>query len=168
VYAGPRKRRAELEVVTMRSLRLVFVLLLGLGISTGTAIAATQVSFTATLTLEGPGDPERSWQSGPILHVRGEPNAGSVSGDLNGPASIVNDFNLDLRTLNGTNRGTFMIASDDVTWEGTYRGTLRAGFNEGTFVGHGSDGSLIRGSFTQTDDVGLEFLLEGVILQPHE
>jgi hypothetical protein len=150
----------------MRSLRFVLVVLLGLGVSTGTATAATQVSFAATLSFEGPGEPERSWQSGPILHVRGEPNSGSVSGDLSGPASIINDFNLDLRTIDGTNRGTFTIASGEITWEGTFRGTLRAGFNEGTFLGHGSDGSLIRGSFTQTDDVGLEFLLEGMILQP--
>jgi hypothetical protein len=149
----------------MRSFRLLLVLLVGLGAFVGPAAAATKTPFTATLALGEPGEPERSWESGPILHVRGEPNDGTVSGDLNGPASIVNNYNLDLRTIDGTNWGTFVIASDDVTWEGSYRGTIRAGFNDGTFVGHGTDGSLIKGSFTQTGD--FQFLLDGVI-QEHK
>jgi hypothetical protein len=67
-------------------------------------------------------------------------------------------------TVDGTNWGTFVITSDEVTWEGTFRGTIRGGFNQGTFVGHGSDGSLLKGSFTQTGE--FEFLLDGVILEP--
>jgi hypothetical protein len=145
----------------MRSLRFGLVLLVALVSLAVPAVAAEKTPFTATLALGEPGPPERSWESGPILHVRGEPNEGSVSGDLNGPAAVVNNYNLDLRTIDGTNRGTFVISSDGVTWEGTYRGTLRAGFNEGTFVGHGSDGSLIQGSFNQTGD--FEFALDGVI-----
>jgi hypothetical protein len=149
----------------MRSLRILLVLLICLGATAGaTAGAATRTAFSATLSLGQPGQPERSWQSGPILHVRGEPNAGTISGDLNGPASIVNNYNLDVRTVDGANWGTFELSSGGVTWKGTFRGTLRAGFNEGTFVGHGTDGSLLMGSFSQI--TGFDFLLEGVIHDP--
>jgi hypothetical protein len=149
----------------MRSLRIPLLLLVCLIASGGAnASAATKSPFSATLSLGQPDQPERSWQSGPIFHARGEHNAGTVSGDLNGPAAILNNYNLDLRTVDGANWGTFEISSGGVTWEGRFRGTLRAGFNEGTFVGHGTDGSLLRGSFSQI--VGFDFLLQGVILDP--
>jgi hypothetical protein len=148
----------------MRWVRSVLVLLVGLAVFAAPATAAIKTPFMTTLALGQPGDPERAWQSGPILHVRGEPNEGTVAGDLNGPASIVNNYNLDQRTVDGTNWGTFVITSDEVTWEGTFRGTIRGGFNQDTFAGHGSDGSLLKGSFTQTGE--FEFLLDGVILEP--
>lgn len=147
----------------MRSLRVaLMVMLVGLTIVAGpVAAAAGKTPFTATLDLGVPGTPERIWESGPILHARGEPNDGIVTGGLDGPASIVNNYNLDQRTIDGTNWGTFVIASGGTTWEGTFRGTIRAGLNLGTFVGHGTDGTLLQGSFTQIGD--FLFLLEGVI-----
>ena len=146
----------------MRSPRaILMVVLIALAVVAGPAAASDQVPFTATLDLSIPGSPERIWQSGPIVHVRGEPNDGIVTGGLNGPASIVNNYNLDLRTTDGTNWGTFVIASGGTTWEGTFRGTIRGGVNDGTFVGHGTDGSLLQGSFTQIGE--FLFLLEGVI-----
>jgi hypothetical protein len=125
------------------------------------AAAATHVPFSATLSLGTPGPPDRIWQGGPMLHVRGEPNAGTVEGDLVGDAALVNNYNLDTRTGEGVNWGTFVITTGDATWAGTFRGTIRDGANDGTFTGHGDDGSLLIGSFTQV--VGFVFDLDGEI-----
>jgi hypothetical protein len=85
----------------MRWVRSVLVLLVGLAVFAAPATAAIKTPFRTTLALGQPGDPERAWESGPILHVRGEPNEGTVAGDLNGPASIVNNYNLDPRRSTG-------------------------------------------------------------------
>jgi hypothetical protein len=106
-----------------------------------------------TLALGQPGDPERACESGPILHVRGEPNEGTVAGDLNGPASIVNNYNLDLRTVDGTNWEPSSSPRIRSRGKAPFQGAIRGGFNQGTFVGHGSDGSLLKGSFTQTGGI---------------
>ena len=135
------------------------------GLLPSIAIAGvTKTPFTATITLTEVGAPDRVWESGPILHVRGEPNEGTVTGDLTGTVSIVNNYNLDPRTISGPGWGTFVIATADITWEGTYRSKLEGGLNMGTFVGHGDDASRIKGSFAQTGEV--EFTLEGVIIEP--
>ena len=152
----------------MRRMSKTFSLgLLGvlLGLLPSIAIAGvTKTPFTATITLTEVGEPQRTWESGPIVHVREEPNEGTVTGDLTGTVSIVNNYNLDPRTISGPGWGTFVIATADVTWEGTYRSKLEGGLNMGTFVGHGDDGSRLKGSFTQTSEI--QFTLEGVIIEP--
>jgi len=129
------------------------------------ASAASRTPFTSVLTLGQPSQPQRSWVSGPIRHVRGEPNAGTLAGDLVGSATITNNYNLRPPTGDGANWGTFEITANGTTWEGTYRGILRGGVNDGTFIGQGDDGSLIKGSFTWIGQ--FVFRLDGVTLDPH-
>jgi hypothetical protein len=149
----------------MRRLALFAVFAATASLFSGQAMAkATRTSFIAELMYTSIGDPEEQWTSGNVFHVRGQLNSGDVTGDLEGTASVLANYNLNLLTGVATQWGTFVVATDERTWEGVFHGKFTDTENFGSFVGQGTDGSKISGDFTQTGEVA--FVLQGTILEP--
>jgi hypothetical protein len=150
----------------MRRLILIGVLVTMASVLGGQTMAkATKTPFTGTLTYTSIGDPERRWMSGNVLHARGQVNSGSVTGGLVGTATVIANYNFNLVTGVATQWGTFVVATEERTWEGAFRGKFTATANVGSFVGQGTDGSKIRGDFVLAGAV--MFALEGTILDPN-
>ena len=114
----------------------------------------------------GVGPPtEPDWVSGPIAHSRGIDLTWDLDGDLDGTVQLVHNANQDFTTGQGTGFGSMTITDGDVTWEGRYRGTYTSFLFAGTFVVHGSDGTLMRGNVAATALAPVPTVdLEGVIL----
>jgi hypothetical protein len=146
---------------------LLAVALLVAGLAAPALARATTEEVTATMTLAD-FEVEREWVSGPIGHVRGAAITWGLSGDLEGSVDLVHNNNLNLTTGQGTGFGSMTIATDDVTWEGRYRGRYTDGLFAGTFVVHGSDGTVMRGTVAVTALAPIPVAeLDGVILDPH-
>lgn len=126
---------------------------------------ATKTPFSATET-SGPIQEGKTWVSGHILHIRGEVDAGTVTGDLEGTITIGLNLDLDLNTGTGHVYGTFAIATESVTWSGSFTGAITGeAQSSGRFGGQGTDGTNLLGHFTQIGEN--TFDLSGVILNPH-
>jgi hypothetical protein len=135
------------------------------GPSGGTAWAKatkTHVSFTDTTTTSVPG---REWQSGPIFHVRGEVETGPVEGDLVGTITVHANVNINVTTGQGVVFGKFSLVTADVTWSGSFVGKLSGDAGHGRFIGQGTDGSKLRGTFTSIGGGANQD--EAAILSPH-
>jgi hypothetical protein len=124
--------------------------------------AKTPVSFVDSTTLSVPG---RAWVSGHVFHLRQEVDTGTVHGDLEGTITLRVNINTDLHTGRGVVFGKFWLSAADVTWTGSFNGKLTSDASRGRFIGQGSDGSKLMGTFTQiapgTDQD------EAIILSPH-
>ncbi len=125
---------------------------------------ATRTPFSATET-SGPVQEGKSWVSGHILHIRGELDAGTVTGDLEGTITITVNLNVEMNTGKGELYGTFTIATDAVSWSGSFAGAISGPLSSGRFGGQGTDGTNLMGHFTQTGEN--TFDLSGIILNPH-
>ena len=146
---------------------LLAVALLVAGLAAPALARATTEEVTATMTL-AELEIEREWMSGPILHARDAAVTWDLSGDLTGSVELVHNLNINPTTGQGTGFGSMTIATDDVTWEGRYRGRYTDGRFAGTFLVHGSDGTVMRGTVTVTALAPIPVTeLEGVILDPH-
>ena len=100
-----------------------------------------------------------------MFHARHEVDTSDVTGDLTGTLTLDDSVDIDLETGRGVVYGSFVLATDEVTWTGTFRGEITATGASGSFVGQGSDGSKLLGTFTSIGPgVNLD---EGVILNPH-
>ena len=100
-----------------------------------------------------------------MQHVRGQPGQGTISGQVTGTFSLVNNFNVDPRTGRGDLFGSFTITIGQGTFSGHYSGTISGGHSSGTFVGQGSDQMKIMGTFQEMSPVA--DTLQGIILSPH-
>jgi hypothetical protein len=119
----------------------------------------THVTFTETTVSITP--PQQEWVNGGVYHFRGLVGRTAITGDLHGTITATYGGNINLKTGTGGVFGRFTFVTSAVTWSGSFRG-LASG--EGTFVGHGDDGSKIHGSFAP---IGPDTLLdEAVILAP--
>jgi hypothetical protein len=125
---------------------------------------ATRTPFTVT-EASVPIQDGNGWLSGHIFHVRGEVDEGPVTGDLTGTITIVVNLNVDTHSGQGELFGTFTLATADVTWSGHYTGSTTSDTSRGRFLGQGTNGSKLDGSFTQNGDG--TFTLTGTILSPH-
>ena len=125
---------------------------------------ATKTPFSAMET-SVPVQEGKTWVSGHIFHVRGEVDAGPVTGDLDGTITIHVNLNVDMNTGKGELYGTFTIATDAVSWSGHFTGAISGPLSSGRFGGQGTDGIKLMGHFTQTGEN--TFDLSGVILDPH-
>lgn len=96
------------------------------------------------------GAPERMWTSDGILHVRGLPQIGPMTGDIEGTVRPVVSFNFNPATGDGELFGTFTIEGTwqgrTGTWEGRFSGTTTAFLDSGRAEGDGS-GGLARTEF---------------------
>lgn len=108
------------------------------------------------------------WVEGGIWHTRGVLVTDTLSGDLVGTAERSISFDMNLTSGASTARCNFTFAVTDPfdeTWTGRCQGTLV----EGTFAGHGADGTFIHGTYGLAPGgvpaVG-PYWLEGTILQP--
>jgi len=81
---------------------------------------------------------------------------GEVSGDLEGTITVRGEFapnpssNPSLVGF-GTLTGFFTIATNSVTWAGSFTGTVTPSGAFGDYLGPGTDGSVIRGTFWQIE-----------------
>jgi hypothetical protein len=125
---------------------------------------ATKTPFSATET-SAPVQEGKSWTSGHIFHIRGEVDAGTVIGDLVGTITITVNLNVDVNTGKGELFGKVSIATDAVTWSGSFAGKISGPLSSGRFGGQGTDGTRLMGRFTQTGEN--TFDLSGFILNPH-
>ncbi len=130
--------------------------------------AASVQSFAVTLTFTHIGSPQKVWiDDEGVTHIRGLPEAGTVSGDFSGTFTTMLNVNIDA-TGNGDIFGSFTISpASGGTWAGRLNATLTAGMNAGGFVGQGSgalQGTKIMGSFTGRVPV---LAVHGTILDPH-
>jgi hypothetical protein len=150
----------------MRRIALL-VVAFGIGLTTlGTsALAATKTSVTFTDTVVSTGAPDRAWTSDGVLHLRGQPQTTAVAGDLTGTFSLDANLNLDLNTGKGELFGKFTLTTAAVAWEGSFAAQISPAGVSGTFVGQGSDGTKIIGTFTAIGPG--TFLNEATILAPH-
>jgi hypothetical protein len=149
----------------MRRIVLLVMVALGLMALAAPAPAATRTPVTFTDTTISTGTPKRVWTSGGVLHVRGMPQTTAVSGDLTGTFSLQVNLNLDLATGTGELYGKFILTTSTVTWEGSFTAQITSTGASGKFIGQGSDGTKIIGTFTQISSTS--FLNEAVILAPH-
>jgi hypothetical protein len=143
---------------------LLLCLAAGFAVPTASATAATKTAITFTDTVVTIGAPARSWTADGVLHLRDQPQRLTLSGDLTGSISL--DVSIDLRpeTSTGAIYGQFAITTDTVTWAGSFAGRITADGASGQFVGHGSDGTTIIGTFAQSGPA--TFLDEATILDP--
>jgi hypothetical protein len=125
---------------------------------------ATKTPFSATET-SVPVQEGTTWISGHIFHIRGEVDAGPVTGDLEGTITITVNLNVDMNTGKGELFGTFTLATDEVTWSGSFAGAISGPLSSGRFGGQGTDGTKVMGHFTQTGEN--TFDLSGIILDPN-
>jgi hypothetical protein len=148
---------------------LVMVLVVGLlmvGLTPPALAGASKTEVKFHFTTTSAGDPARQWISDGILHQRGIPLTFAVSGDLVGTASSVSNVDLNTATGHGVLFGTFVLNTAATTWEGSFRAKIAGGLiTQGTFVGQGDDGTVIRGTFSAIAPG--EFDLQAVILDPH-
>jgi hypothetical protein len=150
----------------MRRMVLLFLAVgLGLMMFAQSAAAATKTPLTFTDTVASPGTPERTWVSGDVLHMRGQPQTTVAAGDITGGFRLDVNLNVDLVTGRGELFGKFALITATVTWEGSFAASITPEGVSGTFVGHGTDGTKIMGTFTSTGPA--TFLNEAVILDPH-
>ena len=64
-----------------------------------------------------------------------------MTGDLEGTATVVANYNQNLKTGIATQWGTFVVATEERTWEGNFHGKFTDTENFGSFEGQGTDGS---------------------------
>ncbi len=151
----------------MRRTLVGITLLLAAGLAVGSpAGAATFTDFVEEGRLVSVSEPEQTWQSDGILHVRGQLFTAKVKGDLGkGIFLVVENYEVDLTTGFGLdNHGTWVLETEAGTWSGTY---AIAGGEFPFFiplVGHGEDGSLLKAEFVPTGPTTAE--LRGTILSP--
>jgi hypothetical protein len=138
---------------------------LGLATQAVSARAATKTTVTFTDTVVSVGTPDRTWVKDDVLHIRGQPQTTAVTGDLTGMFSLDANLNLDLPTGIGDLFGKFTLTTATVTWAGSFTADITAAGVSGKFVGQGTDGTKILGTFTSIGPTS--FLNEAVILDPH-
>jgi hypothetical protein len=143
---------------------LLLCLTAGLAVPTASATAATKTSVTFTDMVVTVGAPGRSWSEDGVLHVRDQPQTLTLSGDLSGSISLNVSLDLRLATSTGAIYGKFRIITDTITWAGSFAGRITPSGASGHFVGQGSDGTKIIGTFTQTGPGA--FLDQAIILDP--
>lgn len=127
-------------------------------LSSAPALAATETPFTATATFTQV-IPGRSWNADGVVQIRDQISHSTLAGDIVGTREGV--FNRAGERV----WGEVVITTASVTWHARFQGTFESGCGVGSFVGPGSDGSIISGTFACTAVPGVQ-LLEGVILNP--
>jgi hypothetical protein len=101
---------------------------------------------------------------GDIIKYRGEIDTADKVGTINGPSIFTFNADINLSTLKGVTWGNYLVTSNDIVdpvtgrffvWAGTYKGTYEEvvdednwGPDNGTFKLCGSDGSIMKGTFT--------------------
>jgi hypothetical protein len=114
------------------------------------AVATTPVTATASLTVTNPGT---TMVSAGIAHIRGQTQAGPVSGDITGNITVTGRSDVTVATETGTGSGTFTIITAGGNWEGRFAGRFDTGFFSGNIVAQGSGGLAglsLRGTISQT------------------
>jgi hypothetical protein len=137
---------------------MLFVVLL-YGPPASARASKTHVRFTETTVSVTP--PQKEWVNGGVFHFRGLVEVTAIAGDLHGTIRARYGGNINLKTGAGAVAGRFTFVTSAVTWSGSFRG-LASG--SGTFVGQGTDGSKIHGSFVPIGPDTLQD--EAVILAP--
>jgi len=108
------------------------------------------------------------------LKVRGQVNEGPfIPGDIEGTATVVTDFKIDLATGNGPGHGTFTFKVTKVKgqvvsgeWTGRFEGQFGVSGFSGNFNGEGGgdlEDTTIKGTFTDAPIVDGVFELTGRI-----
>jgi hypothetical protein len=131
---------------------LVLVIAFSLAASPATA-EATRIEYSQEQATCEILDPGIYWQSGNVLHVRGEKDKDRVVTSDGEPVgwNISNqNVNFNPETLSGSGWGTYVLYYDGVdgTFEGSYSGVIRAGVFSGKVVGVGTgvyEGQLVKG-----------------------
>jgi len=111
--------------------------------------AASTTEVTMLETTISQSAPTREWVEDGVLHLRGRTDVLAVSGSLSGTLTATLDINLHLATGDGDFSGDVVLATPSVTWDGSAHGQLVHGLASGSYVGQGTDGSSIRGAFSQ-------------------
>jgi hypothetical protein len=135
---------------------------------------ATKTPISGTMYHTGGGGGPPDWVDDELIgHWRDVEVTFDVEGDLMGTLTVMANSNVDLKTFNGDEFGSFEL---DVTYgelQGTFKGrmsgTMEHGVSTSSFVGHGSgdfDGMKLR--LTITFDWRNPATYEGTILDPHD
>lgn len=144
--------------------------ILAVSLVLGPAVSANATKTTLTFQVNDAmfGVPERTWMSDGVFHFRGQPftSLTPTVGDLSANVRGVTNGALRLATGHITIHGTIAFETDDVTWEGSFRGQNKSGIGTGTFVLQGSDGSTMHGTFEQAAPFSSVFRYEVVVLDP--
>jgi hypothetical protein len=152
-------------------LKLLLPLVLMGVIVSGVAATAEFVFRDGYEALCSEGIPERFWEPGDKLQIRGQTNVyRTYSPDSDrhtGTNTAIVNATVDLNTGNGTAWGTFKSIPDiypdgDSYWEGTFSGRLVGGLYTGSGVGFGT-GEL---SGMQMKTVTREILFDASLMSP--
>ena len=137
----------------------------------GTVLAkATVTSVTATLDITTITSPGQTANPNGVLQIRGQQRTGPMTGGLVGTATLVADFDIVLAKGSGPGRGSFTFAVSP-TYQGQFQGQI-VGFPlafvfSGSLQGQGSDGSKLKGTFTNAANPGVNvYKFTGTVLTP--
>jgi hypothetical protein len=125
----------------------------------------TPVTATTSLTVTDPGTTQ---VMAGRAHIRGQTQAGPVSGDIVGTITVTGRSDVTIATQDGTSSGTFTIVTADGSWDGHFAGRFDAGLFSGNIVAQGSGGLAgltLKGDISQTAP-NREYTLAGMILSP--
>ncbi len=123
--------------------------------------------FTAAGVFAPTGDPVRFWiDEDGVQHIRGQPNAGTLSGGLVGSLTFELNANIDPATGGGDLHGPFAMTTNMGSFEGSFSGMITGGLASVEFVGQSRDGAKIMGTTTEIAPM-VPAVFEGTILSPH-
>lgn len=153
---------------------VVLTMVLLLALSTVAGAEATSTSFTSEAVIEDVVDQgEVRETDGGVIIVRGQELSGTetitIDGeDFPGDLDLTINVNLDQDTGKGSMNGTWELNTPNLGhWSGTLQGNINDGLiQQGTFQGHGIEGTETkqRGTFTEVEKGVLK--VEGQILDP--
>ena len=153
--------------------RVIVILsaILAVSLVLGPAASANATKTTLTFRVNDAmfGVPERTWVSDGVFHFSGQPftSLTPTVGDLTANVRGVTNGALRLETGHITIHGTIAFETNDISWEGSFRGQSKNGVGTGTFVLQGSDGSKMHGTFEQAAPFSSVFRYEVVVIDPH-
>ena len=171
-----RKIKQHTILIGLTMLICSFILVVGVsatanGTLNGTLAHKTPITFGFTNV---PDDTfERMWFSDDgILHMRGAPHDGIVSGELVGTLTYTGDINLNMETYDGTGQGILCLSVTYGDLSGTFQGRMvikvNGGYITGMFICHGAgdfEGMHLKG--TCEGGMGGTYSADAIILNPH-
>lgn len=157
-----------------RIMPAILTLVLLLALSTVAGAQATSTSFTSVVKIEEVVDSGevRETDAGVVI-IRGQELSGTetitIDGEeFPGELDLTINVNLNQSTGKGSMNGTWELDTPDLGhWSGTLQGNIKDGLiQQGTFQGHGIEGTETKQHGTLTEVKQGELEVEGQILDP--
>ncbi len=169
-----RKIKQHTILIGLTMLICSFILVVGVTATTPIETLGHKTPITFGFTNVHDGNFERMWFSDGILHLRGAPHDGIVSGDLLGTLTYTGDINLNMETYDGTGQGILCLSVTYGDLSGTFRGRMVIKVNGGIitamFICHGDgdfEGMKLKGTGGGIMNPETIYLADAIILNPH-